>query len=121
MASFTKTIIKAGTGAYPTKGKKVTVAADLFLAADNTAIWSTHKASGFLFSAQQGAQPFTYASGVGGVIRGWDEGVATMQLGEKAKLEIPWEAAYGADGHPGFNIPGKAALVFEIEVLHIEG
>ena len=42
-----------------------------------------------------------------------------MQLGERAKLEIPWEAAYGAAGHPGFNIPGKAALVFEIEVLQI--
>ena len=119
MASFTKTILKAGAGACPSRGSTVTVAADLYLAADNTPIWSTHQPSGFAFSADKGPSPFTYEAGVGGVIKGWDEGVATMQLGERAKLEIPWEAAYGAAGHPGFNIPGKAALVFEIEVLQI--
>ncbi|GCA62516.1 peptidyl-prolyl cis-trans isomerase, FKBP-type [Kipferlia bialata] len=120
MASFTKTVLKAGSGACPSRGSTVTVAADLYLAENNKAIWSTHKPSGFLFSAENGPQPFTYQAGVGGVIKGWDEGVATMQLGERARLAIPWQAAYGAAGHPGFSIPPKAALVFEIEVLKIQ-
>ena len=42
-----------------------------------------------------------------------------MKLGERAKISIPWKYAYGADGHPGFKIPGKADLRFEIEVLKI--
>ena len=101
------------------------VAADLYLAdkakpeGKGTAIWSTHAPSGFLFSATTGAQPFTYEAGVGGVVRGWEDGVMSMQLGEKSKLEIPWAHAYGAAGHPGFKIPGQADLVFEIEVLEI--
>ena len=45
--------------------------------------------------------------------------MATMQLGERARLTIPWQHAYGEKGHPGFKIPGKADLVFEIEVLKI--
>ena len=101
------------------------VAADLYLAdlakpeGKGTAIWSTHKPSGFLFSASSGPQPFTYEAGVGGVVTGWEDGVMSMQLGEKSKLEIPWKFAYGAAGHPGFKIPGQADLVFEIEVLDI--
>lgn len=68
------------------------VAADLFLAdlakpdGKGTAIWSTHKSSGFLFSATSGPQPFTYEAGVGGVVTGWEDGVMSMALGEKAKL-----------------------------------
>ena len=98
------------------QGQTVTVAADLKLAT-GTAIWSTHKPSGFLFSATSGPQPFSYKSETGGVIRGWDEGVATMKVGEQARLEIPWQYAYGERGHPGFKIPPKADLVFEIERL----
>lgn len=52
-------------------------------------------------------QPFTYSSGTGGVIKGWDDGVGTMKLGERAKISIPWQYAYGAAGHPGFKIPGQ--------------
>lgn len=42
-----------------------------------------------------------------------------MKLGERATIEIPWEHAYGAAGHPGFKIPPRAPLKFEIEVLEI--
>ena len=93
--------------------------ANLYLAKDNTAIWSTHKESGFLFPSNPAPQPFSYSSGTGGVIKGWDDGVATMQLGERAKISIPWQYAYGAAGHPGFKIPPQADLLFEIEVLAI--
>ncbi len=48
----------------------MTVAADLYLKADMTKIWSTHQPSGFLFPAKDGPQPFTYQAGVGGVIKG---------------------------------------------------
>ena len=47
------------------------MAADLFLKADMTKIWSTHKPDGFLFPAKGGPQPFTYEAGVGGVIKGY--------------------------------------------------
>lgn len=131
--SFTKYVLKQGSGATPGNGQEVTVHADLFLrdkaAAEEkgTAIWSTHLPNGFLFPAKDGKyylfvyflgpQPFTYRSGVGAVIRGWDEGVATMCVGEKARLVIPWAHAYGANGYAGFKIPAKADLVFEISVL----
>ena len=71
-------------------------------------------------TASKGPQPFSYQSGKGKVIKGWDDGVGTMKLGEKAKLTIPWQYGYGDRGHPGFSIPPKADLVFELEVLKIQ-
>ena len=123
MSTFEKKILKEGSGSPPAKGANVTVEANLFLAnADKsrgTAIWSTHQPSGFLFPSAT-VTPFSYSSGTGGVITGWDDGVGTMKLGERAELYIPWEHAYGASGHPGFQIPPKAPLIFEIEVLKID-
>jgi FKBP-type peptidyl-prolyl cis-trans isomerase 2 len=136
--TFTKEVLKKGDASKTiSKGNKVTVRADLYLKTGK-AIWSTHESSGFLFSgtsvvrsntqshthtqntAKHGPQPFSYESGTGAVIRGWDDGVGTMTLGEKAKLTIPWQYGYGVGGHPGFSIPPKADLVFEIEVLKID-
>src|SRR5258708_37331392 len=45
--------------------------------------------------------PFAFVLGAGQVIQGWDEGVATLKVGEKARLTIPPEKAYGKDGYPG--------------------
>jgi len=73
MATFTKEILKEGSGATPQTNQQVTVSADLYLAKDMTGIWSTHKPSGFLFSATGGPEPFSYASGVGGVIKGMSD------------------------------------------------
>jgi FKBP-type peptidyl-prolyl cis-trans isomerase FkpA len=63
-------------------------------------------------------EPFAFVLGAGQVITGWDLGVATMKIGDKVKMTIPPELAYGRDGYPGA-IPPDATLVFEVELLGI--
>jgi FKBP-type peptidyl-prolyl cis-trans isomerase FkpA len=63
-------------------------------------------------------EPFSFVLGEGQVIAGWDLGVAKMKVGDKVKLIIPPELAYGRDGYPGA-IPPDSTLVFEVELLAI--
>ncbi|XP_014242759.1 peptidyl-prolyl cis-trans isomerase FKBP2-like [Cimex lectularius] len=64
-------------------------------------------------------QPLTFTLGSGQVIKGWDQGLIGMCVGEKRKLVIPPELGYGTQGAPP-KIPGNAVLVFEVELTKIE-
>ena len=63
-------------------------------------------------------QPFRFGLGAGQVIKGWDVGVAGMQVGGKRRLTIPPDEGYGTRGAGGV-IPPNATLIFDVELLEI--
>ena len=63
--------------------------------------------------------PFTFTIGAGQVIKGWDEGLLGMKVGEKRTLTIPADKGYGATGAGGV-IPPNATLIFETELVSIQ-
>jgi FKBP-type peptidyl-prolyl cis-trans isomerase len=69
-------------------------------------------------SSKDHNQPFEFTLGTGSVIPGWDEGVKGMKVGGVRQLTIPASMGYGARGFPP-DIPGNAALKFEIELLGV--
>jgi FKBP-type peptidyl-prolyl cis-trans isomerase FkpA len=77
-----------------------------------------HKGKEFDSSRNQG-QPFRFPLGAGQVIKGWDQGVVGMKVGESRRLVIPPGMAYGDSGAGGV-IPPGATLVFDIDLVAIE-
>mmetsp|Transcript_22237 Transcript_22237/g.56637 ORF Transcript_22237/g.56637 Transcript_22237/m.56637 type:complete len:123 (+) Transcript_22237:56-424(+) len=71
-------------------------------------------------SSRDKGRPFKFKIGIGQVIRGWDEGVILMSLGERATLTITSDFGYGAQG-AGNVIPPNADLKFDVELLAING
>ena len=70
-------------------------------------------------SSVKRGKPFTFPLGGGRVIKGWDQGLLDMCVGEKRKLTIPPELAYGARGRPP-KMPANSVLVFDVELLKID-
>ena len=100
-----------GTGASPAKGQKCVMHYTGWLWVNNA------KGAKFDSSLDRG-KPFEFPIGVGRVIKGWDEGVATMKIGGKRTLLIPPDLGYGNKG-AGNVIPPGATLLFEVELLGI--
>ncbi len=72
---------------------------------------------GMIFdSSVKRGQPIKFALGVGQVIQGWDEGLQLMRAGDKFRLIIPWQLAYGEKGRPQ-SIPPKSDLIFDVELI----
>ncbi|XP_076024061.1 peptidyl-prolyl cis-trans isomerase FKBP1A-like [Genypterus blacodes] len=70
-------------------------------------------------SSRDRSEPFRFKVGKGEVIRGWDEGVAQMSVGQRAKLTCSPDYAYGQEGSPPV-IPPNATLIFDVELLRVE-
>ena len=98
-----------GTGPEPKTGQQVTV--------HYTGWLDQNGKQGKKFdSSRDRGQPFSFQIGAGQVIRGWDEGVATMKAGGRRTLVIPPELGYGARGAGGV-IPPGATLICDVELI----
>lgn len=69
-------------------------------------------------SSRDRGEPIEFPLGVGYVIPGWDEGIAQLRVGDRAKLTIPPYMGYGAAGVPGV-IPPNSTLIFDVELVDV--
>lgn len=103
---------QVGTGASPKTGQTCVMHYTGYLYENG------QKGKKFDSSVDRG-QPFEFPIGTGRVIKGWDEGVATMKVGGKRTLIIPPDLGYGARGAGGV-IPPNATLIFDVELLGVK-
>jgi peptidylprolyl isomerase len=108
-SGLTYLITKKGTGQQPKKGETVILH------------YTGTLTNGVRFdSSRDGNEPFAFTLGVGQVIKGWDEGVAKLRVGDQAILVIPSNLAYGSKG-AGDIIPPDSTLIFIVEVVDVKG
>ncbi|MDB5044948.1 MAG: peptidylprolyl isomerase [Deinococcus sp.] len=69
-------------------------------------------------SSRDRGEPIEFPLGVGYVIAGWDQGIAQLRVGDRARLTVPAHLGYGDAGVPGV-IPGGATLVFDVELVDV--
>jgi peptidyl-prolyl cis-trans isomerase A (cyclophilin A) len=101
-------ILQKGTGAQAEKGKMISVH------------YKGQLTDGTVFdSSYQRKQPIDFTVGIGQVIKGWDEGLQLLQVGDKARLVIPSQLAYGSQGAGGV-IPPDATLIFDVELMDVK-
>ncbi len=101
-------ILQKGTGAKAEKGKMISVH------------YKGQLTDGTVFdSSYQRKQPIDFTVGIGQVIKGWDEGLQLLQVGDKARLVIPSNLAYGSQGAGGV-IPPDATLIFDVELVDVK-
>jgi FKBP-type peptidyl-prolyl cis-trans isomerase len=98
--------IKPGNGGFPVAGDSVTVS------------FKGMTIDGFVFDETAKDAPFTFMTGTGMVLPGWDEAMPFLQEGSVSRLLIPSDLAYGARGYR--DIPGYTSLVFDIEIVRIK-
>jgi peptidylprolyl isomerase len=103
---------KEGTGASPKAGQTCVMHYTGWL-------WENGAKGKKFDSSVDRGQPFEFPIGQGRVIKGWDEGVATMKIGGKRNLLIPSDLAYGSRAMGGV-IPPNATLFFEVELLGVK-
>jgi peptidylprolyl isomerase len=107
-----KILKKGSSEKSPSIGKKVTVHYAGWLE-DKTK--KDNKGTKFDSSVDRG-EKFVFNIGIGQVIKGWDQGVMGMKVGEKRQLIVPYQLAYGQRGIPGI-IPEESTLIFEVELF----
>ena len=105
--------LKVGDGASPKQGQTCVMHYTGWL-------WENGAKGKKFDSSIDRGQPFEFTLGNGRVIKGWDEGVATMKVGGKRLLLIPPRLGYGASGAGGGLIPPNATLLFEVELLGVK-